>query len=331
LLELAAGYAALARGGELLPLRLLLARSTPGAREHRFEPGAGQRVLRREVAALISDVLADDTARAAGFGRDSVLTFPFPVAAKTGTSKGFRDNWALGYTREVTVGVWVGNFDGTPLRDASGITAAGPVFHQLMLAAMRGRNPLPLFDSGLLVDAEICQLSGQRPGPACPHRRLERFLPGRTPTTSCAMHVEAHVDSQGRETHPRCSTGRRRLERYPEPYSAWARQAGRPLAGVNLSLTCPPDAYAAAPLITFPRDGQTFALDPDGPSRQEILLTASSSASSLRFVVDGEPTAPISPPFGLPWPLTPGNHTLHVETNGTHSDAITFHVLPSDN
>lgn len=328
LLELAAGYAALARGGETLAPRFVLARTTPGAREHRFESAAGQRVLRREVAALISDILADDTARAAGFGRDSVLTFPFPVAAKTGTSKGFRDNWALGYTREVTVGVWVGNFDGTPLRDASGITAAGPVFHELMLAAMRGRNALPLFDSGLLLEAEICPLSGQRPGPACSHGRLERFLPGTAPTSTCDMHVEVHVDSQGRETHARCSTRRRPLERYPEQYAAWAHQAGRPVSGINLSSTCPPEVDVAPPLITFPRDDQTFAIDPDGPSRQEILLTASSSAPSLRFVVDGIPTTAISPPFQLPWQLTPGTHTLRVETNGTRSQAVTFHVSP---
>jgi penicillin-binding protein 1C len=328
LLELAAGYAALARGGETLAPRFVLTRTTPGAREHRFDSGTRQRVLRRDVAALISDILADDAARAAGFGRDSVLTFPFAVAAKTGTSKGFRDNWALGYTREVTVGVWVGNFDGAPLRDASGITAAGPVFHQLMLAAMRGRSALPLFDSSLLLDAEICPLSGQRPGPACSHRRLERFLPGTVPTSTCDMHVEAHVDSQGRETHARCSTSRRLLERYPEPYMGWARQAGRPLAGVTLSPTCPPDIHAEAPLITFPRDDQSFTLDPDGPSRQEILFTASSSASSLRFVIDGRRTAAISPPFQLPWQLTPGTHTLRVETNGARSSPITFRVSP---
>ena len=57
-------------------------------------------------------MLADDRARVGAFGERSALDLPFPVAAKTGTSKGFRDNWAVGYTREVTVAVWVGNFDG---------------------------------------------------------------------------------------------------------------------------------------------------------------------------------------------------------------------------
>ena len=51
--------------------------------------------------------------------------FPFPAAAKTGTSKDFRDNWTVGYTPRYTVGVWAGNFDGTPMHNVSGITGAG--------------------------------------------------------------------------------------------------------------------------------------------------------------------------------------------------------------
>src|SRR6202012_3409858 len=76
----------------------------------------------------------------------SVLDFPFEVAAKTGTSKGYRDNWTVGFTRAVTVAVWVGNFDGSPMTNVSGISGAGPLFHALMDAAMHGRprEPLPV-------------------------------------------------------------------------------------------------------------------------------------------------------------------------------------------
>lgn len=65
------------------------------------------------------------------------LEFPFPVAVKTGTSQAYHDNWTIGYTREVTVGVWVGNFDRSPLTNSSGVTGAGPIFHAVMLAAQR--------------------------------------------------------------------------------------------------------------------------------------------------------------------------------------------------
>ncbi len=330
LLELAAAYAALARGGELLAPRFVLSRS--GSTGERGAPAAqpARRVLRAELAALLSDVLSDDAARAAGFGRDSVLTFPFPVAAKTGTSKGFRDNWALGYTREVTVGVWVGNFDGAPLRDASGITAAGPAFHELMLVAMLGREPAPLFDPQLLAGAEICALSGKTPGAYCRARRLERFEPGHLPRESCDIHVEAHVDASGREVDSSCGGSVQVLERYPDQYVSWARQAARPLADVYLSPSCPPRAREApAPRITFPRDDQAFTVDPDGPTRQEIVLSAASSAPTLRFIINGQPTRSLTPPFRLPLTLTPGLHTVRAEANGIQSSGVTFRVLPN--
>ncbi len=327
LLELAAAYAALARGGELLPPRVLLSRSAAGGVPTALPTPVGRRVLRPEFAALLSDMLSDDAARSAGFGRDSVLNLPFPVAAKTGTSKGYRDNWAIGYTHEVTVAVWVGNFDGTPLRDASGITAAGPAFHELMLTAMHGRTPAPLFDAAALSEAEVCTLSGKLPGPACEHRRREHFAHGHEPTEHCDLHVLAHVDAQGRETAARCGRSTRILERYPLQFRAWAERAGRPILGLHVSPTCPPEAReAVAPRVTFPRDGQTFALDPDGPMRQEIVLSAAADASRLRFIIDGRPTAELHAPFHLPWRLAPGAHQVQVEAADLRSAPVAFQV-----
>ena len=324
LLETAGAYSALARGGELLPARLVLSRSASAPTEPVSAP---RRVLRREVAALVTDMLSDDSARAAGFGRDSVLNLPFPVAAKTGTSKGFRDNWALGYTREVTVGVWVGNFDGAPLRDASGVTVAGPLFHDLLLAAMRGRSAAPLFDRSLLSEAEVCTLSGKLPTQACQHRRRESFVRGHEPHGSCDVHVLAHLDAAGREQAARCGGEARVLERYSAEYLAWAQQAGRPLSGVNVSTSCPPEPMSdSAPRVTFPLEHQRFAIDPDGPERQEILLTAASSAPALRFIVDGQPSASQVPPFRLPWRLSPGAHRVSVATDTQTSPTVSFEV-----
>ncbi len=327
LLELAAAYAALARGGELLPPRVVLSRSVAGGVPTAFPSEPGRRVLRSEFAALLTDMLSDDAARAAGFGRDSVLNLPFAVAAKTGTSKGYRDNWAVGYTHEVTVAVWVGNFDGTPLRDASGITAAGPAFHELMLTAMRGRTPASLFDASALSEAEVCTLSGKVPGPACEHRRREHFARGHEPTERCDLHVLAHVDGQGRETAASCGRATQILERYPLEFQAWAERAGRPILGRHVSASCPPAAtVATAVRVTFPRDSQSFALDPDGPNRQEIVLAAASDSARLRFIIDGHPTAELSAPFHLPWRLSPGTHQVQVDAAGMRSVPVAFQV-----
>ena len=127
------------------------------------------------VALELAELLADSRARVAAFGEQSALDLTFDVAAKTGTSKGYHDNWTVGFTREVTVGVWVGNFDGSAMRDTSGITGAAPLFHAVMDAAMRGRDAqaLRLADRADRGDAlqpvEVCPLSGGRPTVACPH------------------------------------------------------------------------------------------------------------------------------------------------------------------
>jgi penicillin-binding protein 1C len=138
--EMVAAYAMLARGGEWLAPRAL--RSLDGRTIGSSSP---TRLLSARTAFWITDILSDNDARAYTFGRGGSLEFPFPVAAKTGTSTAYRDNWAVGYTREVTVGVWVGNFDRTPMRDSSGVTGAGPIFHDVMLAALervRGTAPV---------------------------------------------------------------------------------------------------------------------------------------------------------------------------------------------
>ncbi len=132
LVDLTRAYGSIARGG-----RALNAVTAEPASVQR----GGRRVMSNAAAFLVTDVLADNEARAPAFGRNSLLSFPFPVAAKTGTSQNFHDNWVVGYTPRFTVGVWVGNFDRRPLKGATGITGAGPLFHDVMLAAHQRLTP----------------------------------------------------------------------------------------------------------------------------------------------------------------------------------------------
>ncbi len=125
LLELANAYASLARLGEYRPYRL-----SSGALGT-VPPQSPRRVADAVACYLIADILGDNEARALAFGAESALRFDFPVACKTGTSSDFRDNWAFGYTPEFTVGVWVGNFDGSPMTHVSGVSGAAPIMHDL--------------------------------------------------------------------------------------------------------------------------------------------------------------------------------------------------------
>lgn len=102
---------------------------------------------------IVSDILADRSARAVTFGLENALATRFWAAVKTGTSKDMRDNWCIGYSDRYTVGVWVGNASGSPMWDVSGVTGAAPIWQEVMgylngkLAGPAGsrptRRPLP--------------------------------------------------------------------------------------------------------------------------------------------------------------------------------------------
>ena len=122
LIALTNAYRALANGGVWTETRMRRDAPASGAR----------RVLGEGAAHVIGDILSDRGARAATFGIDNPLATRVWSAAKTGTSKDMRDNWCIGYTSRYTVGVWVGNFSGAPMRDVSGISGAAPIFRDLV-------------------------------------------------------------------------------------------------------------------------------------------------------------------------------------------------------
>ena len=121
------------------------------------------------------------------FGANSVLKLPFPAAAKTGTSNDYRDNWTLGYTPDLAVGVWVGNADYTPMKDITGLTGAAPIWSQFMQAAvpqLTGGNPTPFTRPSGIVDRVICEISGTEPSQWCPDQRTEYFASDQLPLPS---------------------------------------------------------------------------------------------------------------------------------------------------
>ena len=135
-----------------------------------------RRFLPPGVVALLTDLLSDEGARAPAFGLDNALRLPFPVAAKTGTSRAYVDNWTVGFTRERTVAVWVGNFDGRPMQRVSGITGAGPLFARVMRRAMAGLRPAPLVDRTRFERVRIVRSRGTAPARPAPARTSEVFL-----------------------------------------------------------------------------------------------------------------------------------------------------------
>ena len=195
LLELATAYATLASGGLYRPPVYVMGQS-------KSKVSDGQPVFSPQAAYLVTDILSDDAARATGFGRDSVLSLPFPCAAKTGTSKNFRDNWTVGYTSSVVVAVWAGNFDSRPMGHVSGISGAGPLWRKVM-RLVEAYYPAEEFKRPRgITEVQVCPESGLRATSYCPNRKTEIFIKGHEPEGYCLRHQPWQAEPEPAKGRP---------------------------------------------------------------------------------------------------------------------------------
>lgn len=285
LLELARAYSGLSRGGLVRELRFVRAEEDAAGRALALPPPWQRRVFSPAVAAVIADILSDPAARAPAFGLDNALRFSFPVAAKTGTSRAFTDNWTAGFTRERTVAVWVGNMSGEAMRHVSGITGAGPLFHRVMALAMAGvQKPQPLSDVQL-EEREVCALSGALAGPHCPGVVREKFAAGTAPSTRCPMHRGGEVDLGPR-------------------FYDWAAHEGvRTTRGVLAGERAE---------LAFPRDGDEFLRSRDLPDEYQSIPVRVIAGGAVELQLDDGPRAP----FTARIPARPGKHVLRIFRQG---------------
>jgi len=353
--ELVAAYSAIARGGVLIA-------PTPFARNARPAPSAAgevapklandparpkadasrqmRTVVSPRTAFWISDILADADAREYVFGRGGYLEFPFPVAVKTGTSQAYHDNWTVGYSRRVTIGVWVGNFDRTPLRNSSGVTGAAPIFHAVMLAAERRLGGVTETSTQPVVarprdvrQGEICALSGAKANPWCPSRQLE-WLPSEMPSLPCSWHHQTEdgvltmwpaefrqwasaageVSSKLANDAARAQAGLSRRSAPEDPARANTDLSRRssPENRGRAKADAAPSAITPALRISNPPAGAIYLIDPT--LRREFqtlaLKVVTEDEGRIDWIIDDVLAgwAPSDSP--LMWPLSPGRHRI---------------------
>ncbi len=300
LIELANAYRALRNGGVWHPIRVDANAPTVDS---------AVRVVSEGAATLVLDVLSDPVARLGGFGETTPFDFAFPVAAKTGTSRHFTDNWAVAVAGNFTVAVWVGNFDGHPMAAVSGITGAGPLLRRVVLRTAARVQPgvLPLPADVGAKRERVCRVSGQRAIPECPAID-EWFLPGTHPPAGVNWYREGALV-------------------LPTRYAAWRKRSTGQVgdgeriatAGVNVSKDGHDDAASKTLTIESPRNGDRYEL-PTGVEASvatiSLRATGADSQSRLAWSIDGKPFP------GARWKLQAGEHTIAVRTlNGRTAEA----------
>ncbi len=143
----------------------------------------------------ITDILSDNQARTPTFGYYSLLNMdPHQVAVKTGTTNNMRDNWAMGYTTNRLVGVWVGNNDNSSMsRVASGLSGASPIWHETMALFLDQQQPHQFQLPDNIIRVNICAPTNTLPCKECPLVTEELFIEGEEPVNACGpqhFHVE---------------------------------------------------------------------------------------------------------------------------------------------
>ncbi|HEV2037897.1 MAG TPA: hypothetical protein VGQ96_04745, partial [Candidatus Eremiobacteraceae bacterium] len=287
--ELTRAYLTLAHEGQIADLEAML-----GTNHHDRDQHI-QRIGEASAWGLVTDILADSHARAKAFGVGSVLDLPFPAAVKTGTSSDFRDTWTVGFTRDYTVCVWVGNFNGDPMRKVSGVTGAAPLWNRIMLHLHENRDPEAFAAPAGLQLEPICAANGLRPRAACATVVYEYLYP---------QDMAAYSQPQPQ------------LGLAPE-YDEWlTRQDSVP----------PRQRFK----ILFPHDGDVFVRYPDqgafAPEPQALeFQTSAPHDQSVNFWLSGRKLNVAMAGHAF-WNIHPGKWALTARRHG-ESDSVTFVVL----
>ena len=323
LLDLANLFATLASGGEHRPWRI-----TPG------EARPGFRLFSPEAAFLVTNILAQVTRP--DMPDTWQLTSRAPaVAWKTGTSFGHRDAWALGFSEHLTIGVWVGNLDGSPRKGISGASHAGPLLFELfrVLEGNAARLPRPEVELDL-AEVTVCAPTRMLPGPFCPETMTMTVIPGVTrlepdhwtkrvfvdPETGLRLSGECLKD------HPHAA---RVVVEYPVELTAWLASMGVEQTGLPpLHPDCS-GIMEGAPRILSPLAETPYVLRSGAPAEfQRIPLKAASApgVNRLTWYADGLVAAQGTPEESLFLAARPGQHRLVVVDDQGRMDAVTIQV-----
>lgn len=200
LLEITQAYAVFANSGKRInPTSILKIENKYGETidEHNIQE---EQVISEESAFLITSILSDTQTRAEIFG--NALNISRTAAVKTGTSEDFRDSLTIGYTPNLTIGVWVGNNDNTPMDNVAGSLGAAPIWRNLMEQFLKDSPAETFIPPVNIIEANICRSNGLLLKEASSAGYLEYFIKGTEPASTCFIPATAPPNPLPASTPP---------------------------------------------------------------------------------------------------------------------------------
>jgi len=353
LLELSTAYAALANNGNYTGNTSILDIHDADSNLLYTQDGKPPlQILDLRVVWLISNILSDDSARTIGFGLNSTLKLDRTAAVKTGTTTNFHDNWTIGYTPDLVVGVWVGNSGYEAMHNVTGLTGAAPIWNEVMRGLLQGHPDQPFMQPNGLTQVEVCDISGLLPTSACQHTHTEWFIAGTEPTQKDPTYQQIWIDALTNSIATDSTPIERRKSitvlNLPVEAQAWAHKQGLPLLsdysldsasslhsqGVlanqehTLTGTGAPDSKL---VLLSPHPNTTYRIDPNlelSSQQIQIEVAAGQGISQIEIWVDGDllTTLP-SPPYQVWWTLSAGEHRFWAEGVNASGETVKSGVV----
>lgn len=317
LLDLVQAYSIFPNGGyRVQPSFILKVADHDGNVLYQWQPPIRIPVIDPRVSYIITDILSDNGARIPGFGTNSALNIGRPAAAKTGTTTDFRDNWIVGYTPNLVVGVWVGNADNTPMVNVTGVTGAAPIWNAFIRDVLIGQPEVPFSVPDGIVHHTICATSGLLPTPQCPLTKDEIFIEGTVPTQPDNLYQTFVIDRQtGFLATDETPADRQMSQVYmvlPQEARDWALRNGirPPPQDAPVQITDRNQGLrllAPDPYTIF----QFSPLTPPETQRLRLTVAAPAGTQTVTYQMDGEVIGQVnSAPWVLWWQLQLGEHEL---------------------
>lgn len=281
--ELTHLFTVFAHEGILYPLNYTTELKTTNKERRMIKEKNGVKLFSDASAFLIADILSG-IARPDLPNELAMQTNLPKVAWKTGTSYGKKDAWAVGFNKNYTIGVWMGNFTGQGVPDMSGATMAVPLLFELFNSIDYNSYKEWIRQPSSVGQRIVCTESGNVSSLDCEHTTLDYFIKNVSPNTQCNLYKEIYVDEK--ETVQYCTECLPRFNRgykkklfpiYEPELTLWLLQNNKDFKKPPPhNPDCERKFSDAGPKITSPTADYEYFIDKN--ESQEIMLQAASDA-----------------------------------------------------
>lgn len=214
------------------------------------------------------------------------------IAWKTGTSYGRRDAWSLGYDPDYTVGVWVGNFDGTGVPELSGADFATPLLFKIFNYLSFNQKPAWFKRPAGLDFRLVCSETGLPPAESCSTLVMDDFIPAVSPNRKCDHQVPVFVNAGGTMSYCRSCLPQvgYRVSYYPNlspGLIAFYEAEQIPYRKIPPhNPLCNRVYHNDNPVITSLTDGKEYILYAGAKQQLQLAFTATSDVSKVYWYIN---------------------------------------------